>query len=65
MIITDRDFQLFCAGWRLLYDRKTNEYLWLGLHNSLNFTGKESDEEQLFLQVPVPVFRSPSRSRFP
>ena len=51
---------LFHAGWCLLYDRKMIEYLWLGLHNSVNFTGKESDEEQLFLQVPVPVFRSHS-----
>ena len=35
---------LFYADQHLLCDRKTIEYLWLGLHNSVNFTGKESDE---------------------
>ena len=37
---------LFCVGQHLLYDRKMIKYLWLGLHNSVNFTGKESNEEQ-------------------
>ena len=54
---------LFCVGRCLLYDRKTNEYLWLGLYNSVNFTGKESNEEQLSLQVPIPLFHF--RSCFP
>ena len=35
---------LFYVGQRLLCDRKTIKYLLLGLHNSVNFTGKESDE---------------------
>ena len=38
---------LFCVGRHLLCDRKnliTIKYLWLGSHNSVNFTGKESDE---------------------
>ena len=35
---------LFCAGRCLLCDRKMIEYLWLGLHNSVSFTGKESNE---------------------
>ena len=46
---------LFCVGWHFLYDRKMIKYLWLGLHNSVNFTGKKPDEEQLLLQVPVPA----------
>ena len=37
-------------------------YQWLGLYSSVNLTGKESDEYQQFMQVPVPVFRSRSRS---
>ena len=35
---------LFCVGQRLLYDRNTIEHLWLGLHNYVNFTSKESKE---------------------
>ena len=38
---------LFFVGWRLLCDRKnltTIECSWLGLHSSVNFTGKESDK---------------------
>ena len=35
----------------------------IGLHNSVNLTGKESNKEQLFLQVPIPVFYS--HSHFP
>ena len=31
------------------------------LYISVNLTGEESDEQQQFLQVPIPVFRS----RFP
>ena len=56
---------LFCVGWCLLYDRKMIKYFWLGLHNSVSFTGKESNEEQLFLQVLIPVFRFHPCSRFP
>ena len=37
----------------------------IDLHNSVNLTGKESNEEQLFLQVPIPVFYSHSHSHFP
>ena len=35
---------LLSADRRLLCDKQTIEHLWLGLHNSVNFTGKESDE---------------------
>ena len=35
---------LFCVGQYLLYDRKTIKYLWLDLHNFVNFTSKESKE---------------------
>ena len=35
---------LFCVGQRLLNDKKTIDYLWLGLHNFVNFTSKESEE---------------------
>ena len=35
---------LFYVGQRLLYDTKTIEYLWLGLHNFVNSTGKESND---------------------
>ena len=35
---------LFCVGQHLLYDRNTIEYLWLGLHNFVNFSSKEFEE---------------------
>ena len=59
------DILFVWASVYVLYDRKMIKYLWLGSHNSVNFTGKESNEEQLFLQVPVPVFCSHSRLSFP
>ena len=46
---------LFCVDWHLVCDRKTIEYQLLGLYNSVNFTGKEPDEKQLFLHVPIPA----------
>ena len=52
---------LLYVGQRLLCYRKnltTIEYLWLGLHNSVNLTVKESDEQQRFLQAPIPTFHS-------
>ena len=39
------------AGWYLLCDRKnltTIKYLWLDLHSSVNFTGKEYDNNDFW-----------------
>ena len=45
---------LLCADRRLLYDKQTIEYLWLALHNSVNFTSKESDDINYFYKFPFP-----------
>ena len=44
---------------KVLCNRKnltTMVYQWVGLYSSVNHTGEESNEQQQFMQVPIPVF---------